>query len=95
MKNLVIQPIITEKSLNLVETENQYTFMVGEKTNKFQIKKEIENRFGVTVLSVKTMIYLGKRTAFGRKRIPGIRPDFKKAIVTIKKGDTIPDFDIK
>ncbi|MDO4593977.1 MAG: 50S ribosomal protein L23 [Tissierellia bacterium] len=78
---LIIRPIITEKSMDLLE-ENKYTFKVDRKATKPQIKRAVEELFdGVTVKKVRTMNYKGKnkRTRFGYGR----SNDWKKAIVTL------------
>ncbi|MCA9385811.1 50S ribosomal protein L23 [Candidatus Dojkabacteria bacterium] len=90
----LIRPIITEKSLQLAETENKYTFYVKNGANKIEVAKEVGSRYGVNVISVNIANYLGKKVAFGRKRIPGRKSGYKKAIVTVKPGDTIADFNI-
>jgi large subunit ribosomal protein L23 len=96
MKNkIIIKPIITEKTLSLVEDNNQYTFSVRYGNNKIDIKEAVQDRFGVKVNKVRVMNLLGKRVMFGRKRIPGWKSDIRKAIVTLKEGDTINDFNIK
>lgn len=92
---VLIRPVITEKSLSLVQVENKYTFLVNSSTNKIEVRKVIEEKYGVSVINVRILNTLGKLTAFGRKRIPGKRSDSKKAIITLKKGDSIPEFEIK
>lgn len=92
---MIIRPIITEKTLNLSENNNQYTFSVGKSINKFEVKKLIQDKFNVTVENVRILNVLGKTTVFGKRRIEGKRSDMKKAIVTLKKGDKIGLFNIK
>ena len=85
----IVQTVcLTEKATLLSEKLNKYVFRVNPKANKLQIKDAVEKLFKKSVLSVNTCNYAGKkkreRTAsFGRK------PHWKKAIVTLKKGDKI------
>jgi len=81
------RPIITEKSTTQREN-NRYVVEVASGANKHQIREEIENRFKVNVLKVRTVKILGK---FRRKSGPigGYQPDSKKAIVTVKAGQKI------
>lgn len=90
--NIIKRPIITEKSMELLE-ENKYTFEVEKNANKTEIKKAVEAIFdGVKVEKVRTMNYTGKRvrTRYGY----GKRPDWKKAIVTLTEdSEAIEYFD--
>jgi len=86
--NAVLQaPIVTEESTIQTESRNQYVFKVNPRSNKRQIREAIELKFDVTVLSVNTMNYRGKRKVRGR--YAGYRPAWKKAIVTLRQGDAI------
>ena len=71
--------------------EARYGFIVRPDANKLQIKSEVENLYNVTVLNVNTMRYAGKRSSRYTKAglIRGQKNAFKKAIVTLKAGDTI------
>lgn len=96
MTNRVIKNmLITEKTLILAETENKYTFIVDTTTNKIEVSKAVAEKFDVKVLDVNIGNYLGKIKYFGKKRTAGKRSNFKKAVVTLKPGDTIKDFTIK
>ncbi len=79
-------PQTTEKATNLAE-KNQYVFKVYPKTNKVEIKKAIENLYGVDVISVKIISVPRKKRKLGR--ISGWRKGYKKAIVRIKEGQKI------
>lgn len=94
MKRVLIRPIITEKTIADADERNQYTFLVAKAANKLEIAKAIADKFEVTVENVKTLNILGKHVSFGKKRIPGIRSTFKKAIVRLKSGDSIDIFNI-
>jgi large subunit ribosomal protein L23 len=93
--DILIKPIITEKSLKLVDEENQYTFHVNRNAGKQDIKKAIESKFKVKVLKVRTVNVRGKRVSWGKFRIKGSRKNFKKAIVTLKSSDNIDLFKVK
>lgn len=93
--DILIKPIITEKSLKLVDEQNQYTFEVAREANKYMIKKAIETKFGVNVMKIRILHSHGKRVTWGRLRIKGRRKDVKKAIVTLKSSDTIDIFKVK
>jgi large subunit ribosomal protein L23 len=79
-------PHITEKASDLAE-KNQYIFNVFPQTNKAQIKKAIEDLFGVEAVSVKIINVLAKKRRLGR--ISGFKSGYKKAIVKIKEGQKI------
>ncbi len=92
---ILIKPVVTEKSLKAVDEMNQYTFEVSRNTNKIEVKKAVEDKFKVTVLKVRIVNLIGKKVVWGRKRIEGRRKDKKKAIVTLKSSDTIDLFKVK
>ena len=83
---VLIKPMITEKA-SALGASNQYVFMVGINTNKIQVAKAIQEVYGVKPLSVNIIKVKGKKVSRGR--ITGKRKDFKKAVITLKKGDTI------
>jgi large subunit ribosomal protein L23 len=83
------QPIISEKSFSMAE-DGKYVFMVNPGATKTEISQAVEKAFKVHVISVNTIIVKGKTKRFGK--IFGKRSDYKKAIVTIKSGETIEDF---
>lgn len=91
---ILIKPIITEKMTAKGEQLNQFGFIVEKNANKIQIKSEIEELYGVEVLSVNTMNYSGKKKSRSTKAglILGKTKAFKKAIVTLGKGETIDFF---
>lgn len=90
----IVRPIITEKSLELVDSLNQYTFEVSDQVTKKDVKKGIEEKFDVNVKKVRIMNMPAKFVSFGRNRLSGIRRGFKKAIVTLKESDTIDVFKV-
>jgi large subunit ribosomal protein L23 len=84
---VVLKPLLTEKGTRLKEEGNQYIFRVAKTANKVEIQQAIEQLFKVTVLSVRTARVRGKVKRLGR--FQGRRPDWKKAIATLKEGDSI------
>ncbi|HOE91512.1 MAG TPA: 50S ribosomal protein L23 [Candidatus Cloacimonadota bacterium] len=95
MKNpreIIISPIFTEKSTQAQSLQNAYTFKVSINANKIEIKKAIEKVFSVDVVDVNTIRMYGKPKRLGRYE--GRRPNWKKAVVTIKSGQSIADFEI-
>jgi large subunit ribosomal protein L23 len=88
-RDIIIRPIVSEKSYDMI-SQNRFTFEVAKTASKQQIGQAIAEIFGVTVLKVNTMNVTGKprrlRIAKGKTR------DWKKAVVTLKEGDTIDLF---
>ncbi len=91
---VILKPVITEKMTAKGEKLNQYGFIVDKRANKLQIKGEVEELYGVDVLSVNTMNYSGKRKSRNTKSgvISGKTNAFKKAIITIGEGESIDFF---
>ena len=89
--NIIIKPVITEKMTDLGEKLNRYGFIVDKKANKIQIKKAVEEFYGVDVLAVNTMNYSGKEKSRFTKGgvIAGRTSAYKKAIVTLAEGEVI------
>lgn len=88
------RPLITEKTYKLAQ-DKVFTFEVNPKATKGQIKEAVEDTFGVNVLSVQTVILMGKIKKTGKKRMATQRGTKKKAMVRIKPDQTIEVFDIK
>ena len=84
---VVLRPLLTEKGTRLKEEGNQYIFRVARTANKVEIRQAIEHLFKVTVVDVRTARVRGKVKRLGR--FQGRRPDWKKAIATLKSGDSI------
>ena len=84
--SILKRPITTEKSTNL-QQYNQYTFMVSKNSTSNEIKQAVETLFKVKVTKINTSINRGKMKSF--KGTYGFRKDFKKAIITLKVGNTI------
>lgn len=89
--DIIIKPVITEKMTEMGEKLNRYGFIVHKKANKLQIKKAVEDLYGVEVASVNTMTYRGKTKSRYSKTgiITGKTAAYKKAIITLAEGETI------
>lgn len=87
---VIKRPLITEKG-NILREENKYIFEVDMRANKIEVKKAVEKIYKVKVVKVHTLVQQGKprRVRFAT----GKRPDFKKAIVTLKEGELISAFE--
>jgi large subunit ribosomal protein L23 len=89
--DIVLRPIITEKSTLLKDAGNQYIFEVQRDANKIEIKKAVEKLFKVKVVSVNISNMLGKKKRLGR--FQGKKPDWKKAVVKLSPKDKITIFE--
>jgi len=89
--DILIKPILTEKANAQQDTLHRYAFKVAKKANKLEIKKAIESFYGVTVTKVNTSVSPGKNKSRFTKAgvISGRKPSYKKAYVTVAKGETI------
>lgn len=96
MRSVLIKPLFTEKmtAINAAQN-NKYGFIVDVDANKIDIARAINKKFNVNVTEVKTMRYDGKsKTQFTKRgRFTGKKPQFKKAIVTLKEGEKIDLFE--
>ena len=91
----IIKPLVTEKMTSITDKQNnKFGFIVRPNANKLEIKKEVEAKYNVSVVSVNTIKYAGKRKSRYTRAglIKGQQNAFKKAIVTLKEGDTIDFF---
>jgi large subunit ribosomal protein L23 len=88
---ILLKPIVTEKMTSQGEKFNRYGFLVARKANKLEIKKAVEDLYGVNVESVNTINYAGKnKTRYTKSGImKGRTTATKKAVVTLAKGETI------
>jgi large subunit ribosomal protein L23 len=88
---IIIKPIVTEKMTAITEKLNRYGFRVQPDANKIEIAKAIQDMYNVTVIDVNTINYRGKNKSRYTKggMVKGSESAFKKAIVTLKEGDTI------
>ena len=94
MRNVLVRPLITEKMNDLTEGQAKYGFVVNVNANKIEIAKALKAKFDVDVESINTIKMKGKtKSQFTRKgRFEGKTATFKKAIVTLKEGQTIDLF---
>lgn len=88
---ILVRPVVTEKSTVTQERNNAYTFVVGRDANKIEIAQAVEKQFGVSVRNVRTMRYAGKERRVGKTI--GRRAAWKKAVVTLAPGETIEIFE--
>ena len=89
--SIIVRALITEKGSILREKGNKYIFHVDSGANKIEVKHAIEKIFSVHVTNVRTMIVAGKEKRLGR--FSGHRPDWKKAVVSLREGETIELFE--
>ena len=91
-RDIIFQPVVSEKSYDLVSDNNSYTFIVDRRSNKTEIKQAIQKIFDVKVESVNTMNRNGKQKRTGWT--VGKRKDTKRAIVKLVDGDSIDVFEV-
>ena len=90
--DIIIRPVLSEKSYDLIEDTNTYTFLVRPTASKHQIRDAVEQAFGVDVAEIRTLRRKGKLKRQGRTQ--GYTPEIKKAYVTLAEGSKgIPFFD--
>ena len=95
MSDIILNPMLTEKSNSLTEQFNKYVFKVNINANKLQIKKALEERFDIKITKISTVLVKGKSKNTTVKsgghviRTSGYRESWKKAIVTLNEGDKI------
>ena len=85
--DVLVGPLLTEKGASLKESQNKVLFRVATSANKIEIKKAVEEMFKVKVEGVSTINCKGKLKRMGRHQ--GRRPDWKKAVVTLKEGEKL------
>lgn len=91
---VLVRPVITEKVNLQMERSGRYTFVVGKNANKLEIKKAVEEFYGVKVADVNTVVVPAKNKTRYTKAglLSGRKPSYKKAVVTLAEGDTIDLF---
>ncbi len=92
-KEVVVARLISEKGVLMKDRDNKYLFRVAVDANKHEIKRAVEQLFKVHVREVATMVIRGKTKRFGFRREEGRRPNWKKAVVTLKKDEKIEAFE--
>jgi large subunit ribosomal protein L23 len=91
LHQIVVRPVVTEKSSAAYQMRKEYAFEVHPEANKHQIREALQKLFGVTVTDVRTMQM--RRHTITRGRTRGTTARWKKAIVTLKDGDSIAVFE--
>ena|SRR5258708_2699665 len=91
---IIKRPLITEKTLFLANTRNAFTFEVDPSATKTQVAEVVEKLFNVKVTGVQTVMRGRSLRRTGKRRMTGLVPRKKKAIVTLQKGQTITLFDV-
>jgi len=91
MKNILIKPVLTEKATRQGELQNRFGFVVDKNANKIQIKRIVEQTYGVSVVAVNTIVSRANRSTKYTKDgvIASKKSAYKKAFVQIKEGETI------
>ncbi|HEY0611617.1 MAG TPA: 50S ribosomal protein L23 [Chitinophaga sp.] len=91
LSDVLIKPVVTEKVNKATDKFNRYYFIVDKKANKLEIKKAVEDFYGVSVAEVNTAVMPGKSKFRFTKAgfIAGRKPSYKKAIVTLADGESI------
>lgn len=91
VSEVLIKPILTEKANGQQDSLRRYAFRVARAANKLEIKKAVQEFYGVTVLDVNTVVVPGKaKSRFTKKGVvSGRKPAYKKAMITVAEGETI------
>ncbi len=91
-RDVILAPVVSEKSYDLIEDRNTYTFIVDRRANKTEIRQAVQQIFDVDVRNVNTMNRSGKYKRTGW--VVGKRRNTKRALVTLAPGDTIDIFGV-
>ena len=91
VNEILVKPLVTEKSHDQLDRLGAYSFVVANDANKIEIASAVEKQFNVKVKSVRTMRYAGKTKRVGRH--VGRKASWKKAVVTLEPGNTIEIFE--
>ena len=91
LSEVLVKPILTEKANSQQDKLRRYAFKVARKANKLEIKRAVEDFYGVTVVDVNTSVVPGKnKTRFTKAGyVQGRKPAYKKAMITVAEGETI------
>ena len=94
LTEVLVSPLITEKVNSQMESSNRYTFQVDKRANKLEIKKAVEEFYGVKVADVNTIVVPGKSKSRFTKAgfLQGVKGSYKKAVVTLGEGESIDLF---
>ncbi len=91
-REIIFEPLITEKGTHLKADDNAYLFAVNKNANKIEIKWALEKMFNVKAKKINTIMVKGKPKAMGQ--YIGMRPDWKKAIVFLPAGESIEELEV-
>lgn len=91
-RDVILKPVVSEKSYDLIQDDNTYTFIVDKRSNKTEIKQAVEAIFDVRVVNVNTMNRKGKQKRTGW--VVGQRANVKRAMVRLAIGDSIDIFEV-
>jgi len=91
INEVIVRPLVTEKSHDMLDRLGAYTFVVAKEANKIEIAQAVEKQFNVKVSDVRTMRYAGKAKRMGK--YAGRKASWKKAVVTLAEGDSIELFE--
>ncbi len=91
-RDIILSPVVSEKSYDLIEDHNTYTFVIDPRVNKTEVRQAVELIFGVKVIRVNTQTRKGKLKRTGY--LMGKRSDRKRALVTLADGDEIDIFGV-
>ena len=94
LADVLVRPVLTEKVNLQMEKSGRYTFEVDKRSNKLEIKKAVEEFYGVKVTDINTVVVPGKNKTRYTKAgfLQGVKPSYKKAVVTLAEGDSIDLF---
>ena len=94
LSEVLVRPVITEKVNRQMEKSGRYTFVVGKAANKLEIKKAVEEFYGVKVNEVNTIVVPAKNKTRYTKAgfLSGRKPSYKKAVVSLAEGESIDLF---
>lgn len=94
LADVLVRPVLTEKVNLQMEKSGRYTFQVDRNANKLEIKKAVEEFYGVKVTDVNTVVVPGKNKTRYTKAgfLKGVKPAYKKATITLAEGDSIDLF---
>ena len=91
INEVIVRPLVTEKSHDMLDRLGAYTFVVAKEANKIEIAQAVEKQFNVKVRDVRTMRYAGKQKRMGKHA--GRKASWKKAVVMLAAGDAIELFE--
>jgi large subunit ribosomal protein L23 len=89
-REIILRPIVTEKTADAKESTNTVCFQVARHANKIEVRQAVERLFNVKVVEVRVVNILGKTRRFGR--FTGVRPDWRKAYVRLAAGEKTTEF---